>query len=563
MFSSAFTFLSQPSSPGTLFFDLYPDDQFSGYSTARKLRTGYSGAAFQILAFDGTYTNTLDVGYDSNNEVDTAAIASFCGGLTGYVQKIYDNSTLGNHLSLASPTTNLGAPIYFPSTGVTGINGKPAIRFNDIAAANGKYFLNTSQSFTEDISVISLQQVDVTGIEEIFGLSQTGTGLARNNIAVGNTIISSAYNSNLNVTSITPYLGTPYIHTSVFLNSADQIWGYVNDNVSANASTVVNDLTNPQIFLGDYSTNNTLTGFIQEAFIFTGDKRSLKSDMVTNIQTFYNISTYDPDAQAFFDAITTAGGTLTTTEKDAVNDLVVGLKADSIWADLHCVYPLVGGTETSTSFNLIDPTQFTVNWVNPGLVDFSNGFRSLTTTLAQKTYGNSNFNISDFTQYQSGIGYYINNFAYPSGGGYNTSQDIGAMGAISSSSLNTPNLAFFKDFGNFTQFNAIWGTGGGGGNRIVTDQGTFNGFWSLTANGTSTANFYYNGANVGSLAETFTFQGTSNDIFLGSFSYTNSNGPYNNFFGNFGLFYIDKGLSSTQISNLYTRVTTYATALGR
>ena len=31
---------------------------------------------------------------------------------------------------------------------------------------------------------------------------------------------------------------------------------------------------------------------------------------------------FDPDAQAFFDRVTTAGGTLTTTEKNATNQLV-------------------------------------------------------------------------------------------------------------------------------------------------------------------------------------------------------------------------------------------------
>jgi SPP1 family predicted phage head-tail adaptor len=42
-------------------------------------------------------------------------------------------------------------------------------------------------------------------------------------------------------------------------------------------------------------------------------------------------SSVDADAAAFFARVTTAGGTLTTTEQNAVNTLVVQMKADGIW----------------------------------------------------------------------------------------------------------------------------------------------------------------------------------------------------------------------------------------
>lgn len=64
---------------------------------------------------------------------------------------------------------------------------------------------------------------------------------------------------------------------------------------------------------------------------------------------------YDPDAQAFFNAVEGAGGTLTLTEKSAVNTLVIDLKADSMWTDMKALYPLVGGTQSSVKFNLKDP----------------------------------------------------------------------------------------------------------------------------------------------------------------------------------------------------------------
>ena len=52
---------------------------------------------------------------------------------------------------------------------------------------------------------------------------------------------------------------------------------------------------------------------------------------------------FDADAQAFFNRVTTAGGTLTTTEQNAVNTLVLALKANGIWTKMNAIYPMVGG----------------------------------------------------------------------------------------------------------------------------------------------------------------------------------------------------------------------------
>lgn len=60
---------------------------------------------------------------------------------------------------------------------------------------------------------------------------------------------------------------------------------------------------------------------------------------------------YDADAQAFF----TAAGITDTTQKDAVNQLVLDLKSYSIWTKMKALYPMVGGTATTHKYNLKDP----------------------------------------------------------------------------------------------------------------------------------------------------------------------------------------------------------------
>lgn len=64
------------------------------------------------------------------------------------------------------------------------------------------------------------------------------------------------------------------------------------------------------------------------------------------------VAGYDADAQAFFDRVTAAGGSLTTTEKNATNTLVLDLKADSIWSNFIAIYPMVGSSAAACAQNL-------------------------------------------------------------------------------------------------------------------------------------------------------------------------------------------------------------------
>ena len=63
------------------------------------------------------------------------------------------------------------------------------------------------------------------------------------------------------------------------------------------------------------------------------------------------VSTFDSNAQAFI----TAAAITDTTQQTAINTLVIGLKADSLWTKMLAVYPFVGGTATQHKYNLKDP----------------------------------------------------------------------------------------------------------------------------------------------------------------------------------------------------------------
>jgi hypothetical protein len=69
---------------------------------------------------------------------------------------------------------------------------------------------------------------------------------------------------------------------------------------------------------------------------------------------------FDPDAQLFIDAELAAGVVLTKNQANAINQLVLDLKAASIWSKMHAIYPIVGSTATSHKFNLKDPRNLNV-----------------------------------------------------------------------------------------------------------------------------------------------------------------------------------------------------------
>jgi hypothetical protein len=95
---------------------------------------------------------------------------------------------------------------------------------------------------------------------------------------------------------------------------------------------------------------------------------------------------FDADAQAYFDRVTTAGGTLSTTEKNAVNQLVLDMKSYGIWTSMKAIYPMVGSSAAACAQNLKSSAftgTFTSGWTYASTGVTPNG---------TSTYFNTNFN---------------------------------------------------------------------------------------------------------------------------------------------------------------------------
>ena len=106
----------------------------------------------------------------------------------------------------------------------------------------------------------------------------------------------------------------------------------------------------------------------------------------------------DADVTAFLSATAITDTTITS----ALDTLVVDLKAYGLWDKMKAIYPFVGGTAATHSYNLKNTAAHQITWFG-GLTHDSNGV----TPNGTNGYGNLNFNPRTHLGTQSSMGTYI------------------------------------------------------------------------------------------------------------------------------------------------------------
>ena len=117
----------------------------------------------------------------------------------------------------------------------------------------------------------------------------------------------------------------------------------VASSLNANAS-LVSDINFVQKVQASLLTSANVTGNITIPKLLNA---SLLATGTTTADLTVQAAGFDADAQAFFNRVTTAGGTLTATEQNAVNTLVLALKANGTWTKMKAIYPMVGGGQAN------------------------------------------------------------------------------------------------------------------------------------------------------------------------------------------------------------------------
>lgn len=262
---------------------------------------------------------------------------------------------------------------------------------------------------------------------------------------------------------------------------------------------------------------------------------------------------YDPDAQAYI----TAAGITDNTEKTAINQFVIDLKAYGIWTKMLAIYPFLGGTATSHKWNLKNPLDadaaFRLRFFG-GWTHSSTGAKPNGTNAYAETYFVPSVELT--TNYGSAHYYSRTGTAEPTVGDANGI----VMGARATAANDTFALTIKTNPSNFTQFfYSLTGTTTNQFARYVDSLGT--GFYSgaLSATGSK---IYRNGINSTTINLSYTRNTPNVMVYIGAMNNKNL-GPTELTAKESGLAAIGETLSDTENANYNLAVTTFETTLGR
>jgi hypothetical protein len=253
------------------------------------------------------------------------------------------------------------------------------------------------------------------------------------------------------------------------------------------------------------------------------------------------IASFDADAAAFFDRVTAAGGTLSATEKQATNQLVLDLKANSLWTPMKAIYPMVGASAAACAQNLKSSSftgTFTSGWTFASTGVTPNGTSAFFNTGLIPSV--------DLTQNSTHLSYYSRTNSLTG-----LIIDMGSSTGTTGTSFRTYIIMYFNGL-SYSNINSASDTPV----TTMTDTRKF-----VLAYRNNSLNFV-NQVNSTKQTLTSASSGLSDKAFyIGAW---NRNGTADNFsIRECALASIGDGLTDTQASNFYTAVQAFQTTLNR
>lgn len=277
--------------------------------------------------------------------------------------------------------------------------------------------------------------------------------------------------------------------------------------------------------------------------VFKGFSDKLfEGELPTNLGTIGSFALYDVDAQAFFDRVITAGGTLSSTEKNAVNQLVLDMKSYSLWSKMKAIYPMVGASAAACRQNLKSSSftgTFTSGWTFASTGATPNG-----TSAYMDTGLSPSVNLTNNSTH---ISYY--NRTTDSG---RVSVEIG----VEDINLTSMQMLVYRPTYNGDQYDFNL-------NRVSATISNGLGFFIDSRTNSTSHSAYKNGISIGNETNTNTKNITSVNlnVYIGAQNKNNTVSLPSNRQCAFAS--IGDGLTGTEASNFYTSVQSFQTALSR
>ena len=329
-------------------------------------------------------------------------------------------------------------------------------------------------------------------------------------------------------------------------------------NVLKGTKSVTNQatLSSYKVYLGGLNENDSVTYYSPKQVAFATMGNGLTdteaSNLYTSVQTFQqDLSRQvgvpivsDSDAQSFLNAAVITD----TTQANAINTLVVGLKNASLWTKMKAIYPFVGGTATTHKWNLKDPRDldaayrlaFSGAWTHSSTGALPNGANAYANTYLNPVS-------NGLTSANSHLSYYARTVA--------TSSDPAEI-----ANFTNNNEAFVLQTKSSVGTNRFFYTLGSAASRVVATAPT--GFLSGSAVANTRRDLYLNGVSVANNT-------TTDNAILGNYNLYLAAGniggstvsSYSN--AQSGFASIGNGLTSGEMLSYYNLVQAFQTSLSR
>lgn len=247
----------------------------------------------------------------------------------------------------------------------------------------------------------------------------------------------------------------------------------------------------------------------------------------------------DADANAFI----LAAGITNNTEKTAICTLVTDLKTASLWSKFHAIYPFVGSSSSSCSYNLKNPAAFQITFVGSSTFN-TNGF----TPDGSTGYGNTGYVPSaQMVEYDTHLSVFDQNDTVGS------KFEIGFYDGSSSIIEIVPR--YIGDTFYTRAYTILGGV-------IAASSGDSRGLWLSSITSSSSLINYRNGSIfTTSIAPTAGLAGLSGALFIGALNVSGSGFGFSD--RTQIITTIGSGLTGGEAATMYTIFNAFKTTLGR
>jgi len=262
-------------------------DTYTGASAAYSVRRLASGATNLMRIREDSGDTETDIGYDSNGDLDTAAIATHCGTANGFVVSWIDQS--GNGRDIEQPTSgtpSLQPKIYDGATQsvlTDGISSIPAIYFNGSNALQSSSFTTVNQPLTVFHSLTLAQAL--SGTRYMWSLQGISVGV--NNLADDGSKWKYWYGGSLDRGVGQSSVGQ-HVLTSLADGTDSTIWD--NGTMVVEGRQDAGSTGMDQIYLGGWvNTTNQFDGYINEWIIYPTDQDAAgnRTGIESNINGYF------------------------------------------------------------------------------------------------------------------------------------------------------------------------------------------------------------------------------------------------------------------------------------